>query len=317
MASQYEGVVVSDGETDPDSGGDSGGETLPPGAAAGVAFAVSFNFPGAAELAEAKELKGERSLMNDKPLFPFIEQLTEGSMRNFQSMPNGNFYGFFPDYFGGFGHRKPYWQIDDIEVLDGKIELSDETLVTHMYVVGDTYPGNGIGTQERQSSLGIVTIFDTGMADFINRSNEDFKTISQKAQKDDKHIDRSFLGGREDVLNFLQRYGARPLLEEASFIRSPHYEMYIAYMRFMEKWSEQFKTTFTFTFMPELYPGGIVAFPGHDIQMYIDEVHHQFSYEEGFTTQANLMAPAALNGVNSPITKGMVLAGSGDPLGKV
>jgi hypothetical protein len=78
----------------------------------------------------------------------------------------------------------------------------------------------------------------------------------------------------------------------------------------MLKWSEQFKTTFTFTFMPELFPGGLVAFPDHDLQLYIEEVFHEFSYDGGFTTQANLMAPAASQG-NSLISKGMIIAGAG------
>jgi hypothetical protein len=55
--------------------------------------------------------------------------------------------------------------------------------------------------------------------------------------------------------------------------------------------------------MPELYPGGIVSFPDHGIQCYIDEVVHTCSYTGGFTTQANLSAPAALKSgtSNNPV----------------
>jgi hypothetical protein len=48
-------------------------------------------------------------------------------------------------------------------------------------------------------------------------------------------------------------------------VRSPYYEAFLAYQRFCLMWSRQFLTTFEFTFMPELFPGGIVAFPDHGI----------------------------------------------------
>lgn len=255
------------------------------------AFAASFNFPTAEEMMEAIGLQGDRSLLNDQPLLPFIQQLTEGSMRHFQSMPNGNFFAFFPDYFGTFGHRKAYWEIDDIEVLDGKLELNDDALVTHMYVVGDTIlPNNQIDFVEKLLSRGVVTVFNAGAANWL-------------APKDNQS--ENFFGDRDTTLKFLKRYGARPQYEPSPFIRSAYYEIYVAWQKFMQAWSRQFISTFTFTFMPELYPGGIVAFPTHGIQMYIEEVHHLFDYETGFTTQANLSSPASTDS-NNDITRGLL-----------
>jgi hypothetical protein len=68
--------------------------------------------------------------------------------------------------------------------------------------------------------------------------------------------------------------------------------MFLAYQKFLLAWSRQFLTPFTFTFMPELFPGGKVGFPDHALQMYIEEVTHEWDYESGFMTQANLSAPA-------------------------
>ena len=95
-------------------------------------------------------------------------------------------------------------------------------------------------------------------------------------------------------------------------IRSHYYEMFLAYQTFCLTWSKQFLTRFSFTFMPELFPGGIVSFPEHGIQCYVDEVTHSGTYEAGFTTQANLSAPAALGkSGNKPwASQGMVRAGS-------
>jgi hypothetical protein len=77
-------------------------------------------------------------------------------------------------------------------------------------------------------------------------------------------------------------------------------------------WASQFQSTFSFTFMPEIYPGMIVAFPRHGIQMYVNEVFHQFDYVNGFTTTATLMAPAAYDpsgsgNVTVPFTQGLIV----------
>lgn len=275
------------------------------------AFAANFNFPSVEEVVESILLTGERSLMNDQPLLPFIQQLCEGSLRHFQSMPNGNFFAFFPDYFGNFNHRKPYWEIDDIEVLDGKIELSDENLVTHMYVVGDTINLNGaIDTLEKIQSRGVVTLFNAGQASWLESDPQAAakKNGKAKTSKNDKTITEDPLfGTRDDVLAFLQRYGARPLFESAPFVRSSYFEVFLAWQRFMQAWSRQFLTTFSFTFMPELYPGGLVSFPTHGLQMYVEEVYHSWDMESGFTTQANLSSPAALANNHSPIARGLVV----------
>lgn len=292
------GVPGADAIADPTSsntgtasGGTTDGTTDALTTARASAFAASFNFPTAEQMMEAIGLQGDRSLLNDQPLLPFIQQLTEGSMRHFQSMPNGNFFAFFPDYFGTFGHRKAYWEIDDIEILDGKLELNDDALVTHMYVIGDTIlPNNTIDFVEKLLSRGVVTVFNAGAANWL-------------APKDNQS--ENFFGDRDTTLKFLKRYGARPQYEPSPFIRSAYYEIYVAWQKFMQAWSRQFISTFTFTFMPELYPGGIVAFPTHGIQMYIEEVHHSFDYEGGFTTQANLSSPASTDS-NNDITRGLL-----------
>lgn len=83
-------------------------------------------------------------------------------------------------------------------------------------------------------------------------------------------------------------------------VRSPIFEMLLAYQQFMFAWSNQFKTPFTFTFMPELFPGGKVGFPDHGIQMYINDVSHSWDFAEGgFTTTAQLSAPSLLDGVTA------------------
>jgi hypothetical protein len=184
-------------------------------------------------------------------------------------------------------------EIDDIEVLDGGVDLSDEPLVTHEFVVGDTLNVGDSGLGNALASHGVVTVFNA----FLSSS---MLTKTRKTPKDgagplDKENDAGMdkLLQADDAIAFLERYGARPKREDIPAIKHPYYEMFLAYQRFMQAWARQFSTPFTFTFMPELYPGGKVGFPDHGLQMYIDEVTHIFDYTSGFMTQANLSSPSA------------------------
>jgi murein DD-endopeptidase MepM/ murein hydrolase activator NlpD len=271
---------------------------------------TAMNFPQAIDIAESELLYGNKSLMNDQPLMPFIDQLAKGTLRSYQSLPNGDFYAWHPDYFGTLG-TAPYFSINDIEIMDGNINLSDDALVTHSYVVGATLPDGGIDLNRKLQTRGVVTVFNA--TDFLNI---DPKATAEKAQNakgkkgKDEQLEEPFLGTKAAALNFLQKYGARPAVEDAPFIRSHAFETMYAFQNFMLAWSRQFLTTFTFTFMPELYPGGLVTFEDHGIQMYVDEVTHSWDYSSGFHTQANLSAPAAVHqhsdkiGISSGLVRG-------------
>jgi hypothetical protein len=259
-----------------------------------AAFAATFNAPTLMEGVEAIGLIGEKSLLNDKPLLPFIQQLSEASLRSFQSLPDGTFFGFYPDYFGEMLHHPPYWEIADVEILEGKVELSDDALVTHMYVVGDTtFPTSGNEMMNTLTTAGVISVNNAFMSDKLIESDPDTALIIRK----------------DEAAAFLERFGARPMVEEMPMIHSHFFEMFLAYQRFLLMWSRQFMTTFSFTFMPELFPGGKVGFPNHGLQMYIEDVTHSFDYESGFTTSANLSAPSVYGKTNPRnLPKNMVKA---------
>lgn len=310
---KWVGVPGADASSDGSGGGGSSSNSDGniTGTATAAAFATELEFPSLEETSEAILLQGGKSLMNDQPLFPFVEQLSNASMRSFQSLPNGNFFSFFPDYFGNYFHRKPYWRIADIEILDGKIELTDDALATHVYVVGDTIPYDGINIVDKLMSGGVVTVFNAfqGKNWIVNHSPD--KPLSAKEQKKQAEDGGVSARGQQDAINFLQKYGARPLLIEDPLIRSPYFEAFMAVQKFQLAWSRQFLTTFQLTFMPELYPGGIVAFEEHHgIQCYIDSVTHSWDYESGFTTTAQLSAPAAYGG-GTDLALGMIQSSSG------
>ena len=268
-------------------------------AAKAASFSAYLELPGLFDTAESLALKGTRSLMNDKPLLPFIEQLTKASLRRFQSMPNGNFYAFYPDYFGGMNHRTPYWEIQDIEIIDAKMNLSDDALATHVYIVGDTVGmHNGVNVEDAAASAGVVTLFQAMACDFITGTGIEPDSKGSGKEK--------ALKNKQQVISFLEKYGARPYYEEAPMIRSHYFEMFLAYQLFCLLWSKQFVTTFEFTFMPELFPGGLIRLENHGLQLYVDEVRHEGDYENGFRTLANLSAPTALRGGNKAVHEGIV-----------
>jgi murein DD-endopeptidase MepM/ murein hydrolase activator NlpD len=303
--------------SDPGSGGpDSTGFGDALAAAKTASVFTTLNFPQAVSAAESLVLRGDdargRSLMNDQPLLPFIEQLAKGSLRSFMTLPNGDFFSFHPDYFGAF-NTAPYWEIDDIEVLEGNIDLTDEALITHVFVTGATLPSQQIDITRKLNTHGVVNVLNAGTADFLNTDPKEAKKTNEQGDTKEKDL-TPFLGSIDASIAFLTRYGTRPYVEDAPFIRSHIFETFYAYQTFMLAWARQFMTTFSFTFMPEIYPGGLVKFKDHDIQMYVDEVHHSWDYSSGFTTQANLSAPSS-TGTNKSISRGMVRAMSQKGLG--
>ena len=270
-----------------------------------VAFTGQLNWPTVQDMVTAEILgQYKRGLMHDQQLMPFIQQLANASMRHFQSLPNGDFFAFYPDYFGETGHRKPYWIIDDLEVLTGDIYLNDQTLVTHEYAVGDNlYPVNDPLLNDL-SSAGAINIFNAFLQkDLLDTQGPNASAMAQ--------------GGMSDIMNndtalaFLKRYGVRPKVDNFPMIRSQVFEMFMAYQQFMLAWAGQFRTPFSFTFMPELFPGGKVAFSGQGLMMYINSVTHTWDYSEGFTTEAELMAPSKWGSDNPDLPPNMVQALTG------
>lgn len=279
-----------------------------------TAFVTYIDLPGLFNNVESLALRGKKSLMNDQPLFPFVQQLAQACLRNIQSLPNGDFFAFYPDYFGGQNHRTPYWDIEDIEILSGQVDLTDDALATHVYVVGDIAGlYDGVNMFDRVQTNGIVTVFDAFAAGFMNPKDENAVQIGEDGDKPDEppvSLDSPTLAEKHKAIAFLRKYGARPHFEEAPMVRSPYYETFLAYQKFSLMWSQQFNADFSLTFMPEIYPGGIVRFPQHDLQMYVDEVTHTFDYETGFETQVKFVAPAdAKMGTRQNASAGMVRAG--------
>lgn len=220
----------------------------------------------------------------DNPLMQDLDQVIQAGLRSYMSAPNGDFVAWFPDWYGVYG-MDPVMEICDIEIIDFHIYHDDNALVTHVAIIGDT---SGIGTSvnlvDYITTQGIVSIQDTSTMQLL------FGTLNNYATTDQQNA--------QIALNFLKRYGVRPMMQETSVLHSHALEYFFALQQFMQQWANQFVSTVYLTFMPELYPGMRIVINidnetgGQDqYQFYCTSVTHNGDRSGGFTTQATLTAP--------------------------
>jgi hypothetical protein len=220
----------------------------------------------------------------DNPLMQDLQQVIQSGLRTYMSAPNGDFVAWFPDWYGIYG-MDPVMEICDVEIIDFQIYHDDTALATHIAIIGDTSGiGQSVNIVDYMSTQGIVSIQDTTTMQLL------FGTLKNNTATDEQNA--------QIALNFLQRYGVRPLLQEVNVIHSHSLEYFFALQTFMQQWANQFTSNVTLTFMPELYPGMRIVLNldnekgGTDqYQFYCVSVTHNGDRSNGYTTQATLTAP--------------------------
>lgn len=235
--------------------------------------------------AESIDLYGIRALMNDRPLWETVLKLTNASMRNCMSAPNGDFIAWFPDYFGEYGTAGKM-NIKDIEISgDGfTVQWSDERLVTHQYATGATFPSNEFYSTQTdisrmQITAGIATVeFPEIMEALFNINPKDPRAA-----------------GFLDADTILQRFGARPDHQPMGSIYGAQAEFWYALALFQRNWAQQFTAAVYLTFMPELFPGMLIRVDSSQFQAYVTSVIHNFNFTDGvgFSTSVTIMAPSS------------------------
>jgi hypothetical protein len=238
-------------------------------------------------------LTGIRSLMNDEPLLQTVSSYMDSAMRDYCSAPNGDFIGWFPDYFGWWGTAGKM-VIEPIEILqDFAVAKSDEYLKTHIFVMGATTGIEGEGDASSiVQQLGTAGIASVEMPELMAAL---FNTDS-----------RLFADGGK---SFLNRYGARPHSEYMNNVSGHLQEFFFAVFHFMDNWAKQYTASLPLTFMPELFPGMLACFPVYGVQAYVDSVTHNFDLTDGgggFTTQPNLISWSTI-GASKRAIKGLPL----------
>jgi hypothetical protein len=204
-----------------------------------------------------------------------IQAVAGASLRNFASAPDGSFMAYYPDHFGLDG-KKAVVILEDIELRDVKINFSDDNLTTHVYVAGDhSFLGleSNVNPLAWLETAGSVTVEHDWL----------FQRLQKIAPGDTGNI---------DGMELMKRFGVRPLKVPVAMAGAESLEFLLACQYFMEKWAQQYETSCSFTFLPELFPGMRVILAGHDLQVYVSEVTHTFDWEGGFSTSAVIMAPS-------------------------
>ena len=316
-----------------DSGSGSGSTVDPFLIAKSTAFNIAFNFPGS--MMDSVLLTGERALENDVKLLDTIQEVCKASQRTFSSLPNGDFIAWYPDYFNLSG-KNAWLKVSPTEIKSCTISLNDNNLVTHLYILGNPFGfGANAGSQinldwyEKLMGSGVVTIERPWVLDSFLRPFEDVESQDSSNQVNKQTKTSRFVTTKKTTtafrprpvletqnggkLAFLERYGARPYFDKIPTIRHPILEFFYAYHTFIQKWAEQYISKAEFTFMPELFPGMILEFDMRNrddeqdendnslgsITFYVKDVTHHFSYENGFSTTATLMAPGTTDKGNA------------------
>jgi hypothetical protein len=226
-------------------------------------------------------------------------------MRQFCSAPNGDFIGWFPDYYGIWGTAAKM-VLQPIEVKDFTVTWSDEYLVTHQFVS----PTNDGGQQLDLSSGDVTAISVLSRTESTGIATIDQPGIMAALFGLDQTPDEA----RRFTEFVYKRFGPRPNYTQVPGVTGPKGEFFLALFLFMQNWTAQYNANIDITFMPELFPGMLIQFPEYNFQAYVASVEHtvQFGAGGGFKTRINIQAPARIKDTgNEDKMIGLPIAGAG------
>lgn len=225
----------------------------------------------------------DKAFLDGQPLMQMVTAICQAGLRSFSSAPDGSFMAWYPDYFGVDG-KPAVVHLDDLELKDVHIDFSDDAMTTHVYVNGDySMMGDSDQIIGWMDTAGVATVEEPWL----------YMRLAQVAP-----AELDIVGGEA----LMRRFGIRPLKHTAMMAGTHELEFLLACQLFMQKWAEQYQTTITMTFMPELFPGMRVELTNHNLQIYVTQVTHTCDYSQGFATAAVIMAPSNPNSLQAMLT---------------
>lgn len=237
--------------------------------------------PGAYATESANFFTKEKIYLDDQPLIQIVTALCTASMRSFQSAPDGSFVAYYPDPFGLNG-KAAIFDLEDIELIDCHIDISDDSMATHVYIAGDN-------TMMGQAPSDTSWVLTSGVATVENAAL--WKMLAGRSPGD---VDANWTPAQ-----LLSRFGVRPYKNSYAMAGNAGLEFLLACQTFMGKWAAQYTTDIGMTFMPELLPGFRVNLVGHNLTVYVSEVTHEFDWSSGFKTRATVSAATNPNAAYS------------------
>lgn len=211
-------------------------------------------------------LGGYKALLNDTPVLSTIAELMGAGLRDYCSAPNGDFIAWFPDYFGHY-EQAGKMVISPVEIQQENgpptVGWTDQNLKTHQFVTGASVFGAGDADSivQQVTTAGIASVeFPELLMALLKVSKAEAKTIGTQ---------------------MMDRYGARPNYTPMNNISGPRAEFFYACHLFQENWGQQYQTSVSLTFMPELFPGMLACFPVYGIQGYVIQTVDEWDLKGG------------------------------------
>ena len=238
-----------------------------------------------AAAARSEIFTGIRALLNDEPLFPYIKNMMNSTLRSVSSAPNGDFMAWFPDYYGIYG-TAAIMQIETIELQDFQVDWRDDFFVTHQYTQAAAYNKFNTVTGMGASGTLLPPASTIGIAS-IDIPSILYTVLGIEVDKEE---------AREFAKWVYDRFGARPNFDQLPGMVDKRGEFFSALHLFMKNWAYQYSADIPITFMPELWPGMLIQIPAFDFQAYVVSVNHSFKFgpDGHFSTSINVAAPARM-----------------------
>ena len=231
-------------------------------------------------------LSGVKATMNDSPVLETLQGLVAAAGRRFCMAPNGDFIAWWPDFWGRYGTAGKM-NIETIELEDFSVDWSDRGMITHQFVEGSFLAANfgslPSGLRDPISAVltrGVATVeIPRMLQQIINMNTTKYPWL-------------------KDPAALLRRFGARIRRSQVGEIAGGPQEFWYALQLFIEAWASMFSASIPTTFMPEVYPGMLLAIPELGVQFYVTGVNHQwdFTNDSGFSTSIDVIAPSATDG---------------------
>lgn len=289
------------------------------GSVASSMFFLSNAFREIGDVSSAYMLTGDRALANDVPVSTTVFNLCKASMRSYIAGPYGNFIAFFPDYWGVYGNGEPAVVVDDIELLDVSVTMSDDEFYSHVYIPSVSLDGSafgGPGAANLMMTSGVVSI-ESGVEADYDAVNDGVNAVSDQPSPILKKLvnfddDDAWMYSPRELY---RRYGARPSVSQqsitagvqavqtdvsgatdgdGSMTQGQAMVYLLALYEFMYHWANQCQVSISTTFMPMVFPGERMKVPfkdGRHVTVYVKGVTHSMSYESGFTTKITACCP--------------------------
>lgn len=159
--------------------------------------------------------------------------------------------------------------VKDIELIDFHLNISDDPLVTHYYVMGDyRLEGAAVDTTVELACWRWSTIFEHPL--FKRRDVE----------------------GKFDPDAFIYRYGSRPLQETKDAIKLPGFAQIWADAEFLKHWLSCYQISLDIAYMPEAYPGQRIRIESLGVECIIEQVSINFG--NNWTTTIDCSMPLVI-----------------------